>query len=636
MVTEEQKKIFSDFLNNTFNENIKSNEETYQKTSQWIKNVYYKCIHDTLPEEHKETLEKRLKRRKITMEEFLETKGNIDSIQELSKEKKIQKKEETKEVVAPIEEIKPIEIEDKTPKEERQDEKEIKIQKIIETAIDEIKPNKKKTDKTVETKEELLKKLEELDKKYFEIDDKIRSKQKRVFNHITDEEYENKKNELNEIKKQRLEVNRKLDAIKVEEEKPIKEKEAVTKKFEELVNQSKEKDKEINELKKEILKYKEERVYIKSKFKEEYDKRFEIYSTQLKEEYDKKLENEVEKQISKANQKSEKTLELQKAHILRMLLKNDNVSIDEIKMKLEKNKVSPANLDVAINELRVRIPGIIKYYDLNTQTTVLSIKSPAIDRWNFLKNDSNCPRISNVFDGKVKWLEQTDLHRDLKSTEDDLKRLFEPIFNHATVNNNEPIINLGDLIDTLKGIEFARWKNKDKEAIELAIKFFKNFAKVLATVPEIKYYFLLGNHEKHVYYAGVDLLEIIFDYCNNLIPLGANQGSFMVGNDKIGVFHDLDSTTISEEEEKVRKLSEDCIYSLIAHFHMGIHKPLSGYSFVKNGTDNVLEFLANLQNGNVKYLMVNQMIQKDNKLKCLIQTGTELYNSDYQYVKKSQ
>ena len=597
MVTEEQKKIFSDFLNNTFNETIKKNEETYKKTSQWIKNVYYKCIHDTLPEEHKEALERRLKRRKITMEDFLKTKGNIDSIQELSKEKKIQKKEETKEVVAPIEEIKPIEIEDKTPK------------------------------------EELLKKLDELDKKYFEIDDKIRSKQKRVFNHITDEEYENKKNELNEIKKQRLEVNRKLDAIKVEEEKPKKEKEAVTKKIEELVNQSKEKDKEINELKNEISKYKEERSYIKTKYEEEYDKRFESYSTQLKEEYDKKLENEVEKQISKANQKNEKTLELQKAHILRMLLKNETVSIDEIKMKLESHKVSPANLDVAINELRVRIPGITKFYDLSKQTTVLSINTHAIDRWNALKQNPTCPRISDTLDGKVNFLEHTDLHLDLKSTEDQLKKLFEPIFDCAIENGNEPIINLGDLVDTLKEIEFDRWRNNDKEAIDLTIKFFKNFAKVLATVPEIKYYFLAGNHEKHIYDAGIDILEIINDYSNNLIPLGANAGSFMLGNDKIGVFHDLNATSRTKEEEKVQELSKDCIYSLIAHFHMGIHKPLSRHSFVKNGIDNVLSFVANLNDGNVEYLCVNQMIQKADKLVYQNQTPTELYNSNYQYTK---
>lgn len=636
MVTEEQKKIFSDFLNNTFNETIKSNEETYKKTSQWIKNVYYKYIHDTLPEEHKKTLEKRLKRRKITMEDFLKTKGNIDSIQELSKEKKIQKKEETKEVVAPIEEIKPIEIEDKTPKEEIQDEKEIKIQKIIETAIDEIKPNKKKTDKTVETKEELLKKLDELDKKYFEIDDKIRSKQKRVFNHITDEEYENKKNELNEIKKQRLEVNRKLDAIKVEEEKPKKEKEAVNKKFEELVNQSKEKDKEISELKNEISKYKEERSYIKTKYEEEYDKRFEIYSTQLKEEYDKKLENEVEKQISKANQKSEKTLELQKAHILRMLLKNETVSIDEIKMKLESHKVSPANLDVAINELRVRIPGITKFYDLSKQTTVLSINTHAIDRWNALKQNPTCPRISDTLDGKVKFLEHTDLHLDLKSTEDQLKKLFEPIFDCAIENDNEPIINLGDLVDTLKEIEFDRWHNNDKEAIDLAIKFFKNFAKVLATVPEIKYYFLAGNHEKHIYDAGIDILEIINDYCNNLIPLGANKGSFMVGNDKIGVFHDLGSASRTEAEKKVQKLSKDYIYSLIAHYHQGMHKPVRGYSLVDDGINTALAFAAYLNDGSVKHLDVMQLMLKNNKLISSNQTLTELYNSDYQYVKKSQ
>ena len=171
------------------------------------------------------------------------------------------------------------------------------------------------------------------------------------------------------------------------------------------------------------------------------------------------------------------------------------------------------------------------------RTTVLSINAHATDRWNVLKEKTNSPRISNMFHGKLQFLEHSDLHLNLKSTIDDLKKEFEPIFDYASTHDNPPIINLGDLADTLREIEYNTWQNNDKEAIELSINFFKNFSKVLGTVPNLKYYFLFGNHEKHIFDAGVDPLEIMNEHCNNLIPLGAEKGSFIVGNDKIGVFH---------------------------------------------------------------------------------------------------
>lgn len=624
MVTEEQKKVFADCLNDSFNENTKKNEETYKRTTQWLKNVYYKYIHSTLPEEHKTTLELRLKKRKITIEEFIDTKGSIDSLQELAKSKKSQKKAATQKENTKQEEIVNPEVVEK-PVEE--------IQKVIETpVVEEIVETKK--EKTI--KEQLTEERDKLEVRIHELE-RCHSKKHRTLNHITDEEYEIKCNELKELTKQRLEINRKLDEIKVAEEKPKKEKEAVTKKMEELVIQGKKKDIEINKLKEEILKYKEERSYIKKKYEEEYDKKFEVYSTQLKEEYDNKLEKEVEKQISKANQKSENTLELQKAHILRMLLKNGTVSIDEIKMQLEKSKVSAANLDAAINELRIRIPGITRYYDLNEKEIVFSINNNALHKWNDLETNKTCPRISNSFEGPVRFIEHTDLHIDLKSTEDQLKRKFEPTFDYASEKNDlSTIINTGDIADTLNGITRGDWINHDKEAIEQAINFFKNFAKVLATVPRIKYYFLFGNHEKHIYLAGIDPLEIIYDYCDNFIPLGVNKGSFMIGNDKIGVFHEVQGAgKINQMAEKVPELAPDCIYSLIGHYHAGIHKPLNGCSFIRAGIDNPLLFRANLEDGKITLLTAKELILKNNKFECS-QTETELYNSNYQYVKKSQ
>lgn len=589
MVTEEQKKVFKERLNEVFTiANEKVENEEVQATGQlrtWLRNLYFRYKNyknnthpgSILPQEHLLVLETKLNEENLSLDEFEKTEGKIDILVETIKTKKENPKEMT------LEEM------------------------------------EKFRNETEEECRELERKLN-----------------KRKLYRLTDEECVEYQRKIDEYKDLIRDIKKKIDESTPKEEKPKEESEAANKKIEELLSQKRKQDNEINSLKEEVAKYKEERSYIKSKYKEEYDKKFEVYSNQLKEEYDKKLEKEVEKQISKANQKSEKTLELQKAHILRMLLKNDSVSIDEIKMKLENHKVSPANLDVAINELRVMIPGITKFYDLSKQETVLSINARATDRWYALKENSSSTRISNVFDGKVQFLEESDLHLDLKSTEDDLKRLFEPTFDYASTNGNQPVINIGDLIDTLKEIEFERWQNNDKEAIELSIKFLKNFAKVLATVPRIKYYFLEGNHEKHLHYAGIDPLEIINEYCNNLIPLGAEKGSFMLGNDKIGVFHgfnDMHKDVYKGIVEDLPDLAADCIYSLIGHYHKGHHKPLYGCSIVKNGLDNILSFQATLKDGNVIGLSVTDLSLQDNKLTYANSTSVELYSSNLQYTK---
>ena len=121
MVTDKQKKVFGDYLNNTFNLRIRNNTETYNKTNTWLKNVYYRYKNNTLPKEHKEKLKTRLKKYNITIDEFLETKGNLNSLRILSKKKKelkeIARKQEKKKEKNKNKNIKQLENENKVLKE---------------------------------------------------------------------------------------------------------------------------------------------------------------------------------------------------------------------------------------------------------------------------------------------------------------------------------------------------------------------------------------------------------------------------------------------------------------------------------------------------------------------------------------
>jgi len=623
MVTEEQKKIFNDFLNNIFNETINKNNETYQKTNQWLKNMYYRYINNTLPGEHRLALEARLRRRNISVNEFLETQGKIELLQELSKEKKADKKK-AKELENQNKIIKETPVETKP---------EVIEESPVEAKSDENKVTETKTD----TIEDLEKLRDELDKRITCLKSKI-TKRNRALYRLTDEACEEIEKQIDEAEQKIKEINKKIAELT-----PKKEKETINdatqKKIEKLVNENRQKDDEILALKNEIEKFRKERVSYSTRYREEAERTIAIYKKETDEQFATKLEEEVQRQISRANQKNSQTKGLQVAHIKRLLLRHESISLNDIKYSLEKSKVSTANLDDAINELRTKIPGIIKTIDITEQNPIFSISTSAMDRWEALKNNPTCPRISNIFDGTVGFLEHSDIHANLKSTEDDLKRMFEPSFELSSEKGNMPIINLGDLCDTLKEIEYEKWINHDKETIELAYKFFKNFAKTLATAPEIKYYFLEGNHERHLYLAGIDILEIMYEYCNNLIPLGAEQSTFMIGNDKIGVFHGIPGLTKSDRynsTKAVKKLSkyiEEYIYSLISHYHVGIHRPLFGYSMVNNGIDNGILFSANVQDGNIQQLYACNFNLKNNKLQCN-DSSIELYNSDFQYIKE--
>ena len=622
MVTEEQKKIFNDFLNNIFNETINKNNETYQKTNQWLKNMYYRYINNTLPGEHKLALEARLRRRNISVNEFLETKGSIELLQELSKKKKAERKK-AKELESQNKIIKETPVETKP---------EVIEESPVEAKSDENKVTETKTDTT----EGLEKLRDELDKRITCLKSKI-TKRNRALYRLTDEACEEIEKQIDEAEQKIKEINKKIAELT-----PKKETETINdatqKKIEKLVNENREKNDEILALKNEIAKFREERASYSTRYREEAERTIAIYKKETDEQFATKLEEEVQRQISRANQKNSQTKGLQVAHIKRLLLRHESISLNDIKYSLEKSKVSTANLDVAINELRTKIPGIVKSIDVVERTPIFSISGTAMDRWDVLKNNTNSVRISNVFDGTVSFIERSDVHASLRNTEDDLKKMFDPILNFSSANGNLPIVDFGDFMDTLKEIEYSKWVNHDKEAIELACKFLKNLAKTLATVPTTKFYFLNGNHEKHLYLAGIDPLEIMYEYCNNLIPLGAEKGSFMIGNDKIGALHGIDNipylvksdSLCKEIEEKLPKIVTDEIYSFIAHFHIGAHYPLQKYSLVSREP---LVITAEVEDGTVTKMDAQ-------KLKMTKKAGfdfdsfpTEIYNSNYQYKK---
>ncbi len=539
MVTEEQKKVFKDGLNNIFNGTVKEKEETYQKTSQWFKNMYYRYINNTLPEEHKKALEKRLMLRNITIEEFMETKGNIDLLQELSKNKKI----------------------------EKQNNKKVKKPIIEKSQTDELN--------------EIIKVRDKLEKSINTLKSKI-TKRNRALYQLTDEACE-------EIEKQ--------------------EDHNIIQKMEEENNQLRAQN---------------------EKYKESCSLYYHINRT-LKEK-NKKL-----KEKCKQYEEHDEYKIIQKQHLLNLFCTNENITLQEIKDSFASSNLPVENLLNVLNELRNEIPGITRVINEDGNTQSYSIIASATNRRDALKRNKVCPRISNIFTGIIEFVVIADLHADLASTEDDLKRRLDPLHKFCTIRNNLPIINLGDNADTLKKISRINWENRDKEAINLSYNFYSNYSKAIESASNIMHYELFGNHDQHPYLVGVDPLEIMNLYANNIIFLGIEEGSFMLGNDKLGVFHKNFNRNIYPFDEAVdiglSNIANEYIYSLIGHYHVGIHRPFQKFSLIDNHFPQL--FTVKIEDGIVKTIGVKEIgdYNKNGNLSCDVYQ-TEIYNSDYQYIKK--
>ena len=592
MISEERKKAFNDGLNNIFNETIRNNNGTYEKCSQWLKNLYYRYKNDTLPEEHKLALEARLHNKNISKEEFLDTKGNIDLLLELAKSKK------------------------------------------------EPKVNSEK--------EEIDNQLNELEKEIISLESKI-TKRNKVLYRLSDEDCEETKRKIKELKEKRKELNAKLKAMEPKEEVANKESVTANKKIEELLSSNKEKDTKITELENEIAKYKEERAFYNNKYKAEYEKKFEIYSKQKDEEANERIKTEVRKGIDKATAKEEENRNVQKRHIRNLLFTNNIVSLDDIKFRLKTAGCSATKLDIAINELRNEIPGIIRVLDKDGQSVNYSLSANAANINSALKSINVCPRISNVMSGKVSYIIRADLHISLNSKESDIKKVLEPYFEFSTLNKNIPILDLGDVGDTLEEMEHCQWTSGNREAAESIYSFFRDYAKIISTVPSIKHYQQYGNHDSHAFLVGIDPVEIINSYSNNITSLGVGKGAYMIGNDKIGVLHGIDSIPCIPKktmesfrnnlctaiEEELPQIITDEIYTFISHYHTGLHKPLQHYSLIANNQP--LLVTTEVADGQITKIYVQKLLLTKNEKTFNIDSyPIEIYDSGTQYVKKPQ
>lgn len=682
-MTDAQRKIFNENLENFFkliNQEIKG--ETVENTEAidlWSKNVSdrYRNLKTgknpkhQLSQEHIETLKRKLEKEGLTLSEFEQSHGRRSNIINLLKEK--QQNSNTQ---------------------NNNDNKEDKISKSLETySIEELKQIQAKYDEEIvslnQKHTQKYKKLYSLsDAQYEEIGKKLdlTKKTRKKINDIIEQK----------LKKQEEATETKLDDETNEEENieiiEISEIKETAKNVENTQKRRKQKNanEKITELKKANAEIKTENEQLKNQLEElqqsrqkdildyqgDYERRLEERKKIIEEQYKSELERKTSmielnynREIRKAKEeletakkaledyKKQKDLELdrqrrvltnqvketrerQQQIMVKLLCSTDNVSLETIKCFLEKENIPTEGLKNSLKELRTMIPGITRVIK-DEEPPSYSLRIDALKQLEQYKKDIVCPRISNVQDGKIQFVVRSDLHLNMTNSEDTLKRRLEPFMDFCAKRDNIPIIDLGDLAETMQGIGYTNWKNFNKETSRLAYKFYKNYAKVIASAPEIVHYTLLGNHDEHPYLVGVDPLEILNEYSNNFKSLGISRGSFKIGNDKIGVFHDKQWQNIvsyknhSKEErdeyiydylcEEIQSIARDYIYSLFGHYHFGMHNVEKGFSVINNGLESSLLFTAEVKDGQVEKMFVTEVGKRNYQI--------EIYNRGNQYRK---
>ena len=656
-MTDSQRIMFKTNLDNYFKtvkQEIKGKKiKDSEKINLWAKNVCDRYKHTKrgvnprhhLPQEHIDVLTRKLTEEGLTIDEFIEVGGKINKVADLVKEK--QTKEE----------------------------------KFENYSI-----------------EELNKIQEENSKEIASLNQKYTQKNKKLYS-LSDAEFEEIGKKLGNLKKTRKEINEiiknksqeldiKLDSegieiIEISEENEVKPTTKVRKqtkaneRITELMKDNEEKTTELERLKNELEQIKQAKQDEILKYQGDYERRLAERTEELEEKYNTELirktsmfELESNRKVKEANEKLEQqkqafenykinrekeldrqrriqanlekqTKERQQQMIVKLLCSADDVSLDAIRNCLEKEKIGAEGLENNLKELRHMIPGITRVLTNEEDGTAYSLRTDAIKRLEEYKKDIVCPRISYVHDGKVEFVVRSDLHLDMTNSEDTIKNKLEMYFNYSAAHGNIPIVDLGDLAETLAGIKHKEWKKFNKEAAKLSYKFYKNYARAIASAPEIKHYTLLGNHDEHPYLVGVDPIEILSEYSDNFRTLGVSKGSFKIGNDKIGVFHDKNRQNIvafseykKEERDRiiydyvcdeVEKIASNYIYSLFGHYHFGTHNIEKHFSIINNGLGSGLVFTAEVKDGHVERMFITELSCKNYK--------TEIYNRGNQYRK---
>ncbi|MBP3920031.1 MAG: hypothetical protein J6D28_00530 [Bacilli bacterium] len=354
----------------------------------------------------------------------------------------------------------------------------------------------------------------------------------------------------------------------------------------------------------------------------------------------------LKEQKNKLLEQNEQTKKQLKEEIIELLLTKPILTYKSIQSSLSTH-IELEYLKSIMLEVKEEIPGLwerILPDGKNSYFTLGNNNRSIIDNYSRYLTELNLLGQAPIKNRTLKFIVRSDLHLDMKYTQDDMKQLFEPYFNFSAENENASIIDLGDIADTYKYYDFNDYKNASIETIKLSYNFFKNYAESISTSKDTLQYTLIGNHDIHPFYAGINPIKLMQNYSDNFRYIGTLSGSLKIKNLKIGLFHGItpdakyalyNSASFDTQDfrNKLNKLSEQYDMMLIGHYHRGKIYTANNAIIVRNGIKNSILLTVNIENNEVESVCADLMFLSQSGKLCSCYQA-EIYNKNSAKCKK--
>ncbi len=216
------------------------------------------------------------------------------------------------------------------------------------------------------------------------------------------------------------------------------------------------------------------------------------------------------------------------------------------------------------------------------------------------QQSDNCTIITSNDEKDLEFMIISDLH--LGSIYE-MPKLLDIIYDYCTKNNIHIILNSGDLVEG---------EVKESSILVPPQKQLDHALRVYPLSPSILNFLLLGNHDYSLLMNyGIDILDLIKERREDIIPIGYGEGQILIKNDHIVLQHPLiyrevnhgiyDKTIIIRGHGHAPKISMD-------NSNLVIYAPsLSKLNLYKSNFPGAIDLKIKMKRGFIEYAFIEEL-----------------------------
>lgn len=229
-----------------------------------------------------------------------------------------------------------------------------------------------------------------------------------------------------------------------------------------------------------------------------------------------------------------------------------NKSIIELIEQNKSIKEISSILGISEKQFFVRLKQIINYgYQIVPSYSYDSSIHYKIVRDNYIKENNTIKIEMPSSIKKFRCIVISDTH--IGNFDSDIN-LFKRVYEYASKNNINTILNCGDILEGVHTSDSKKIKNIYSQV--------ETFIKKYPYDKNINNFIIFGNHDYHsLHYDGLDISKRIENSRYDIIPIGYGKGIVKLKEDRLLLEHKL---SVVEDQD----IGSDCKLCLVGHGHM--------------------------------------------------------------------